>query len=132
MSNSFFCLLFLYADEKVHKLYKSKRAKEKVEKLLRDNWKNLMKEHLRSNVVYILGKFREYLLEKLKEVQSVVMAGVDTLKRELDRDVELLLTSPPYLQAQEYIRSKKLELFWLGHTQEQVSQLSERENPHRK
>ncbi|MCS6958403.1 MAG: DNA methyltransferase [Aquificaceae bacterium] len=123
---------FSYADEKVHKLYRSKKAKEKVEKLLKDNWRSFMRENLRSNVVYILEKLQEYLSEKPKEVQGVVMAGVDTLRQELHKDVDILLTSPPYLQAQEYIRSTKLELFWLGHTQEQVSQLSKREIPYRK
>jgi DNA modification methylase len=34
--------------------------------------------------------------------------------------VDIILTSPPYMSAQKYIRSTKLELFWLGYTSQEL------------
>ena len=44
----------------------------------------------------------------------------------------MLITSPPYLQAQEYMRTAKLDLFWLGYNDEDVRRLSRLEIPYRK
>jgi len=38
--------------------------------------------------------------------------------RKLDESISLIITSPPYLSAQKYVRSTKLELYWLGMTTE--------------
>ncbi|MEM4913732.1 MAG: hypothetical protein QW579_05970, partial [Desulfurococcaceae archaeon] len=54
----------------------------------------------------------------------------DSLSERLDRDVKLLITSPPYLQAQEYIRSFKLELAWLGYSGSDLRALQMREIPY--
>jgi len=35
----------------------------------------------------------------------------------------LLVTSPPYLTAQKYIRSSKLQLVWMGYSEEQIRRL---------
>ncbi len=35
--------------------------------------------------------------------------------------VDIILTSPPYITAQKYIRTNKLELFWLGYTEKEVN-----------
>lgn len=35
--------------------------------------------------------------------------------------IDIILTSPPYLTAQKYIRSTRLELLWLGYTAEQLN-----------
>ena len=43
-----------------------------------------------------------------------------------------MITSPPYLQAQEYIRSTKMELFWLGYSEAKIRELSRLEIPYRK
>ena len=37
--------------------------------------------------------------------------------------IDLIFTSPPYLTAQKYIRTNKLELFWLGYNEIEVSNL---------
>lgn len=37
--------------------------------------------------------------------------------------IDLIFTSPPYLTAQKYIRTNKLELFWLGYSEMEVSNL---------
>lgn len=123
---------FSYADENVHKLYRSKKAIEKVADLQKKDWKSLLYEYMHSNVLAILKRLYEYFSENPKEVSHRIRAGIDTMVEELQREVDILITSPPYLQAQEYIRSTKLDLFWLGYTQEQVRQFSRREIPYRK
>ncbi|MGQ9545405.1 MAG: hypothetical protein ACUVQX_06420, partial [Candidatus Bathycorpusculaceae bacterium] len=42
-----------------------------------------------------------------------------------------LITSPPYLQSQEYIRQAKMDLFWLGFSETKVRELSKLEIPYR-
>ena len=58
--------------------------------------------------------------------------GVDSSYATVPRECDALITSPPYLQAQEYIRSTKMDLFWLGHTEEEIQALSRLEIPYRK
>jgi tRNA G10 N-methylase Trm11 len=122
---------FSYADEKVHKLYKSKHAKEKVEKLLREDYQGLFYRMLEKELEKTLQKFSEYQSLKPQKVQCTVRVGVDVLEKDLKDSVNILITSPPYLQAQEYIRSTKLELFWLGYTEGYIQSLSKREIPYR-
>ena len=61
-------------------------------------------------------KVKEFNNLKPRKMRSIVAPGIDSLRKKLERDVDIMLTSPPYLQAQEYIRSLKLELFWLGYS----------------
>jgi len=47
---------------------------------------------------------------------------LNTVKPEklTSKSIDLILTSPPYISAQKYIRSTKLELFWLGYTSNEL------------
>lgn len=47
----------------------------------------------------------------------------DSSRRLQSEVIDLILTSPPYLTAQKYIRSNRLELFWLGYSEEDVNYL---------
>ena len=40
--------------------------------------------------------------------------------------VNIIFTSPPYLTAQKYIRTSKLELLWLGYTNEEINELEKK------
>ncbi|MCI4453932.1 MAG: hypothetical protein JHC25_03160 [Thermodesulfobacterium sp.] len=80
----------------------------------------------------VLQKLSEYQSLNPKKVNCTVKAGVDVMEENLEEPVNILLTSPPYLQAQEYIRSTKLELFWLGCTEDHIKSLSKKEIPYRK
>jgi hypothetical protein len=121
---------FSYADEKVHKLYKSKFAKAKVSQLLAGDWESLFYQRLEAEVQTLLSKVKEYSLLNPKSVDSKIRTGIDTLHTSLDHDVDILISSPPYLQAQEYIRSAKLDLFWLGYEEKYVKSLSKMEIPY--
>lgn len=122
---------FSWSDEKVHKLYRSKYSSKKIENLLRGDWKNVFYKMLREEAFALYSKLCEY--EKLhpQNVRYKIKSGIDTLTTELDEKVNILITSPPYLQAQEYIRSTKLELFWLGYDESYIKNLAQKEIPYR-
>ena len=40
--------------------------------------------------------------------------------------VDIIFTSPPYLTAQKYIRTSKLELLWLGYSVEEINRLEKK------
>lgn len=122
---------FSYSDEDVHKLYKSKYSKKKMEKLLDGDWKSGFYAMLEKEIMILLRKQLDYHRLNPKMVNYNINSGIDTLETKLDNDVNLLITSPPYLQAQEYIRSTKLELFWLGYDESYIKSLSKREIPYR-
>jgi hypothetical protein len=122
---------FSYADEKLHKLYKSKHAKEKVERLLKEDYQGLFYCMLERELEKTLQKLSEYQSLRPQNVKGTVKAGVDVLEEDLKDSVNILITSPPYLQAQEYIRSTKLELFWLGYAEDYIQSLSKKEIPYR-
>lgn len=73
----------------------------------------------------------EYELLNPKPVESKIKVGIDVLEMDLENEANLLITSPPYLQAQEYIRSTKMELFRLGYNEEYIRILSKKEIPYR-
>jgi len=122
---------FSWSDEKVHKLYRSKYSKKKVSELLSSNYSLIFYNMLKEEVLSLINKINEYHRFNPKEVSSTVRPGVDTLEMSLDSPVNILITSPPYLQAQEYIRSTKLELFWLGYSEDYIKSLSNKEIPYR-
>jgi hypothetical protein len=65
--------------------------------------------------------------------QVLFYGGVDSATFEIEQNLELdcLISSPPYLQAQEYIRTAKLDLYWLGYTEKEVQKISKLEIPYR-
>lgn len=119
---------FSYAELEFPKLYKSKKARERVQKLLSSNWKDIMNKMIEEEKKKIQKKVLEF--QKLAHnVIGIVKGGVDSLNSQLP-EFDALITSPPYLQAQEYIRTFKLELHWLGYTDEQIRELEKKEIPY--
>ncbi len=123
--------LFSYSDEKVHKLYSSSKAKLKVKRFLEGNWRQSFFSHLEREMASLIEKLRIYQQLGPRPVEHTIKAAVDTLECELEHDVDMFITSPPYLQAQEYLRSTKLELFWMGYEEEEIRRLSKLELPYR-
>jgi len=133
---------FSFSDEKIAKLYRSKYAEEKVQRLLSTSWKPKMAEMYWGYAKEVVDKVNEYQRYGPRPVEIIVRASdervftgryavVDSITERLDRDVDVLVTSPPYLQAQEYIRSFKLELAWLGFSGSFISSLTAHEIPYR-
>ena len=133
---------FSFSDEKIAKLYRSKYAEEKVRRMLSTSWKTKMAEMYWDYAKEVVDKVSEYRRHGPKPVEIIVRASdervftgryavVDSMTEKLDRDVDVLVTSPPYLQAQEYIRSFKLELAWLGFSGSFISSLTAHEIPYK-
>ncbi len=122
---------FSYGDEKVHKLYKSKFSKKKISKLLEKDWSKIFYKMLKKEILKLLRRMQEYQGLSPIDVDYTIKSGIDIIETQLDYSADILITSPPYLQAQEYIRSSKLELFWLGHDEKYIKELSRKEIPYR-
>ena len=128
---------FSYTEDRTPKLARSKRKLNAIEELLQENWKEQLDEMLQSLSLKTLRDLNDFVVytqqhhaEHLGHVEF--HGGVDSSDVAVPRACDALITSPPYLQAQEYIRSTKMELFWLGHTEEEVQALSRLEIPYRK
>jgi len=78
---------------------------------------------------YIVGELRTDGIGKIK-----VKGFVDVIDSKIDypKDIDLVLTSPPYLAAHEYIRSFLPDLYWLGLKENEVKSLKEKEIPYRR
>lgn len=128
---------FSYTEDRTPKLARSKRKLSAIEELLKENWKEQLDEMVHSlslKTLRSLNDFvvytQQYCFEHSGQVEF--QGGVDSSYVAVPRTCDALITSPPYLQAQEYIRSTKMELFWLGHTEEDIRELSRLEIPYRK
>jgi hypothetical protein len=122
---------FSYDDLQRMKLSKSRRSVERVNFLLNSDWKTKFVEMVKNETKKLLSKLLQYQRLSPKSVKSTIRAGVDTLSLDLEEEKDILITSPPYLQSHEYIRHSKMDLFWLGYSEEQIRKLSKLEIPYR-
>lgn len=70
----------------------------------------------------------EIIWDDAKHIRKGYLSGPGRIDKTSVEDmpsssVDLIFTSPPYLTAQKYIRTNKLELFWLGYSDREVSNL---------
>ncbi len=124
---------FSYAEHKAPKLFKSRYKRVQMDSLLDSDWRSLMDNMLVEESLEALYRLKDLARLQLC-AQVIYRGGVDTATSfpQVDEPVCAVITSPPYLQAQEYIRTSKLELYWLGYSEEQVKQVSRLEIPYRK
>lgn len=122
---------FSYDDIQRQKLSKSPKSRARVNSLLSNDWENVFFTKLKEGMRSILKGVLEYRELSPKPVNTTVRGGVDSLSINLCEDRDILITSPPYLQAQEYIRQAKMDLFWLGYSEALVKDLSSKEIPYR-
>jgi len=122
---------FSYDDMQRQKLSKSPRSKMRIASLLSSDWKVKFSKMLREEIKTVMKKAKEYWMLSPKEVRAIVQGGIDTLNTELKEERDILITSPPYLQSHEYIRQAKMDLFWLGFSEEYIKRLSRLEIPYR-
>lgn len=113
------------------KLSRSPKSKERIGQLIAGDWKTRFYEAVKLEVENVLRKLIEYQGLAPKRTKAVVRGGIDTLSTSLDEEKDILITSPPYLQSQEYIRQAKMDLFWLGHSETEIRKLSRLEIPYR-
>lgn len=122
---------FSYDDMQRQKLSKSPKSKKRIESLLANNWETKFFEMVEKETEKIVKGLEEYWMLSPKQTKAIVKGGVDTLNMNLEEEKDILITSPPYLQSQEYIRQAKLDLFWLGYPEDRVKKLGKLEIPYR-
>jgi hypothetical protein len=129
---------FSFNDHQRQKLSRSPKANQRVEALLRGDWEQRFAQMLHGETVSVLQKLAEYqaLVWVRRDIQANVIGGVDSLQLaeccQPEQDQwDMLVTSPPYLQAQEYIRCSKMDLFWLGYSEDRIRDLAKQELPYK-
>ncbi|MCY4403745.1 MAG: DNA methyltransferase [Candidatus Poribacteria bacterium] len=124
---------FSNTEHRTPKLARSKRKLAAIEELLNDNWREQLVDIIYTHSFKTLNRINDFItLTQQHNNQIDFHGGVDSSYIEIQRECDALITSPPYLQAQEYIRSTKMDLYWLGHTDEEIQALSRLEIPYRK
>lgn len=122
---------FSYDDTQRQKLSRSSRSVKRIGNLLETDWKQKFYEILELEINKVIQGLNQYMMLYPQEVKFKLLAGIDSLHQELSEEKDILITSPPYLQSQEYIRQAKLDLFWLGYQEDYIKYLSKLEIPYR-
>ena len=124
---------FSYAEHRTPKLFRSKSKRKYVEELLQTDWQEKLKGMIRSHSLETLRSMNDFTTFTNHHNSRVEFkGGVDSSYYPFQQEFDALITSPPYLQAQEYMRTVKMELFWLGYNDEEIRGLSRLEIPYRK
>jgi DNA modification methylase len=124
---------FSYAEHRTPKLFRSKRKLSYIEELLKSNWEETLREMIFSLSLKTLRDINDFVTVTPKHQNQVeCKGGVDSSYYQITRECDAIITSPPYLQAQEYIRTVKMDLFWLGYSEEEIRSLARLEIPYRK
>jgi hypothetical protein len=121
---------FSYNDEKRQKLSRSPLAEKRVNRLKCQDWQQIFSSMVLKGVNRILIRLEEYQRLGPQSVEHTIRAGIDALATDLEEEHDILITSPPYLQAQEYIRASKMDLFWLGYSEAKIKELGKKEFPY--
>jgi len=122
---------FSYDDMQKQKLCRSKKSEKRVNLLLSSDWKKAFFLMLEKNVKRVQKGLDEYQQLNPKNTKSTIKTEVDVMNEQLKENRDILITSPPYVQSQEYMRQAKLDLFWLGFSEEKIKKLSKLEIPYR-
>ncbi|MGQ0792767.1 MAG: DNA methyltransferase [Deltaproteobacteria bacterium] len=126
---------FSYAEHKTPKLFRSKSKLAYIATLLPTNWVKKMNEMIYKLSFENLERINQFIeFTTAHENYVTIHGGVDSSQYKFNSDTEFdcLITSPPYLQAQEYMRTAKMDLYWLGYKEEYIKNLSKLEIPYRK
>lgn len=105
-----------YADPRVAKIYKSKRVIEKI----KTGWVPTPIQYFGNALdknferIKLLSEHPNSSNNCVKVFQEDVRETSVILKQNGTKEVDFIITSPPYINAQDYFRSYKLELWWLG------------------
>ena len=113
--------------------------KKKIKEAENPNAWELFKDTVNSNKnkLEILNRFDELKGGKIKseiiwddarDIKKGRLSVCGRINKKLaekvpSNTIDIVFTSPPYLTAQKYIRTNKLELFWLGYSDEEVNYL---------
>lgn len=121
---------FSYNDNQRQKLSRSPLAEKRIKKLLSKDFEATFYRMITNNLNELLIKLKQYQDLKPQKVEFIVKGNVDITKQVPSKEHDILITSPPYLQAQEYIRNSKIDLFWLGFSEKAIKDLGKKELPY--
>ena len=100
---------FSYAEHRTPKLARSKSKLKSIEALLQEDWQARLKAMVSSHSLKTLRCLNEFMsVTRQHDNRVEFYGGVDSSYHQIQRECDALITSPPYLQAQEYIRSTKM------------------------
>jgi len=105
-----------YADPRMAKTYKSKRVVKKI----KNGWVptpiEYFKEALDKNFekIKLLSEYLNISDNFIKVFQGDARESSVILNQNGVKKIDFIVTSPPYINAQDYFRSYKLELWWSG------------------
>jgi len=127
---------FSWADHRVPKLFRSKHKTHEMQAFLkREDWRERIENFITETALENVSRLR-LLTQSLSDNPccAIALAGVDSTAVDLHDypQTDAIITSPPYLQAQEYLRTFKLDLFWTGASEAKVRELMRLEIPYRK
>ncbi len=122
---------FSYDDMQRQKLSRSPISIKRIENLLESDWRKKFFQMLQKDIVRVQNGISEYEMMRPKRNKSKTRTGIDVMSEPLTENKDILITSPPYLMSQEYMRQAKLDLFWLGFSEEKIRNLSRLEIPYR-
>jgi DNA modification methylase len=127
---------FSWADHKTAKLCRSKYKTHELQEFLKqENWCEHIQNFITKKALENASRLR-LLAHSLSDnpYRAIALAGVDSTTVDLHDcpQIDAIITSPPYLQAQEYLRTFKLDLFWVGMSEAKVRELMRLEIPYRK
>lgn len=122
---------FSYDEDDSPKLFKSKFKRRKMEQILadfRERGAGIIFDKLRGRANAYLGSIVEFnravsspcvVAEEWRAFEQRFILRVTRSVEDLptaipDGVVDCVVTSPPYMYAQEYFRSTKLDMYWLG------------------
>lgn len=122
---------FSYGDSQVPKLFKSKRKEMEINHWMQMDYPQMIYDYFIKSVKEVYNYSNEF--NKLyKGGKLNILADTDMISYDLKGEYDLIITSPPYGQAHEYIRSVKLELGWLGYDDQKIMELGKHEIPYNK
>ncbi len=130
---------FSYAEHKAPKLFKSRAKKKFLQEVMAGDWESAMKSLIYETAMDACHRLTQLAFVRPQPSSKVIYrGGIDSSDPGAWEDLEIhsypvqaIITSPPYLQAQEYIRTAKLDLYWLGYTEEEIRTISRLEIPYR-
>ena len=136
---------YSYGEDDSPKLFKSKQKTIKIKELVEKFHKvgeELLQRKLQKKAKEYLGhiiQFNSCLKNEYKQTSSlndtneqfllVLNNGIEELGEILrEGTVDCIITSPPYIYAQEYFRSTKIDMYWLDMADDQsIRKLTKRE-----
>jgi DNA modification methylase len=127
---------FSWADHRASKLFRSKRKTHEMQEFLkRENWREHIEKFITETTLENTSRLQSLArLLTNNPCRAIALAAVDSTAVDLRGypQMDAIITSPPYLQAQEYLRTFKLDLFWMGMSEAKVRELMRLEIPYRK